>query len=195
MKQSDNKFESELARQYQQSKLNTKAPLALKQQVLLKAARADKENTTNYARHWSLQLAMAASILVLSFIVFMPHFPDSSRHEVAHNIIEFHSIDNTPSASEVTNIAYARLEQEYARNTLLIAAVQKQARLKINLDGSWQLNTCEQNNILLSKELVAMLDKYALLPELPESGMLVSVGFDEGGHIIQIEPKQSSMLC
>lgn len=198
--ESDSHFDSSLARHYQRSKSDAKAPTGIKQNVMLKATREDKDKQFGVSWQGLSQLAFAASICMFVFLLLTPNQPENSLQLANRNIIEFHTIDGTPANSQMTsrasiNIAYAKLEQEYARNTLLIAGVQRQAKLKINGDGSWQLNTCEQHDLLLSGELVAMFDKYQLLPDLAQSGMVVNIGFDNKGHIIQIEASQSSMLC
>lgn len=183
-------FESLLTSHYEKHKKGVKAPPCVKKQVMQKAHLMDRDKNIITTQHWFSQLTLAASVLLLLVFLILPdnssigHFK-GDPNIVNQTYIELHTLD-TPKQSHSKALAYASLEQEYARKNLLASVIQKQARLEINDDGSWLLDTCDDNGIQISRELVAMLDKYQVISSPVNTGVIVSVSFDNRGHITKI---------
>lgn len=194
MNESDNHFDEQLSAHYSKQKRQFKAPIEHKKYVLQKAKRIDKETTTNTSLNWFAPGALAASILVLTYFVLIPQ-PINHIPIVAQNTyIELHTLE-MPDESNSRALAYAALEKEYAQKQMITAVARKPARLEINDDGTWDLETCEDDVIQISKQLISMLKKYDVLNTHFNSGMMVAISFNSDGHITRIDQIENPKVC
>lgn len=194
MSNSDNNFDTQLSSHYNKHKHQFKAPIEHKKHVLQKAKRIDKEVTQNINFNWFTSGALAASILVLTYFVLMPQSINHIPVIAQSTYIEYHTLD-MPQEGYSRALAYAALEKEYAKKQMLTAISRKPARLEINDDGTWDLETCEDEVIQISKQLVAMLQKYDVLNSPFDSGVMVAVSFNSDGHITRIDQLESPKVC
>ena len=194
MQNSDNNFEAKLTEHYQRTKREISAPSDIKRQVLNKARRVDKEPDSMSKLNGFVPIALAASILVLSFILFVPQLISPQNDAPENGIMVLHTLE-VPSKSQSRALAYAHLEKEYAKRQIALTAIKKQAVLQINDNGSWDLEVCDEERIQISNQLVAMMDKYDVLPRSFQSGMSVAISFGVEGHIVQIDELEEPKSC
>lgn len=194
MSESDNNFDGQLSAHYNKQKRHFKASSDHKKQILQKAKRIDKEITPNSSLKWFAPGALAASILVLAYFVLIPQ-PINRIPVVAQNTyIEIHTLD-MPDENYSRAVAYATLEKEYAQKQMITSIARRPARLEINDDGTWDLETCEDEVIQISKQLVSMLKKYEVMNTPINSGMMVAISFNSNGHITRIDQLENPKVC
>ncbi|BDX04900.1 hypothetical protein [Planctobacterium marinum] len=197
MSESQKDFESRLQQQYQRQKQSAQPPESIKRYVLAKARRADKSPGSGLQK--LPMLALAASLLVLAWLVLLPE--RQLKQETQFTVIDYHgleaessgSVDSAPAIQR--RFEYNAAQQRYAYQSQLGNAERKVARLSIQLDGSWQLATCEQNALLISKELVALLQKQQRLPAVLQPEAPMEVLFANDGKILQINQTEAPLLC
>ena len=195
MKQSNKTPDQSLEQLYEQRKAGNPAPLSIKRQLLAKH-HAPSTLMTNFRRLGFV--ATAACTLVLIGLLAIPHI-DNSALMSNSNLVYIHTLeDNTGQLTSPRSIIKEKYTHAYKayiqqRQTFALHH-QKQAKLEL-ANGNWQLKTCDDKTILLSKELIAALTDIHKIDYSLTSGDIVNIAFAQNGIVLSIDASAKPMQC
>lgn len=195
MSSPDKPSDDTLGNLYRQRKATFKAPATIKRQMLLQ-----HQTMINSRQVWRRlgNVAVAASTLLLIGLVYWNHYSlqqrDTNLIAQQFTTIELHSL--APSKqSEVISERYAKHYQEYlAQQTILVLHHKKQAVLH-QVDNGWQLQTCDQQVVQISQDLINALRNIHQIEGTFKTGDNVEMMFDKNGLILGIKPGPKLAHC
>lgn len=192
MSESHDDFERALQQQFQQQKNNVKAPDAIKRNVLAKARRNAGEAQPMFSLVNFQSVAVLASLFVFGWVFWWPTEAPTSHNEMA--MLEYHILETEQPAANARALSYAALS-DLSTNSTLSANNRKHVRLAIKPDGAWQLTSCEDQEILLSRELVAMLQDYERVPVTVSPDKPMDLLLAQDGKVLQLLESEEPLSC
>ncbi|WP_156413625.1 hypothetical protein [Lacimicrobium alkaliphilum] len=93
-----------------------------------------------------------------------------------------------------------RIEQEknyasYMQSQALLNAHHSNNARLVSIDSSWQIETCEQQLIVLTQELVAQMKHLKMLEQSLKQGDQIEIAFDQRGRILTIKARSDGATC
>jgi hypothetical protein len=195
MPNSDKYSDETLNRLYQQRKAQNAAPAGIKRQVLAKHQAA---MTSQQIWRRMTHVAVAASTLLLCGLVFWHHYSwQSVEQEIAttnYTTIELHSLAPSKQSDAISE-RYAKHYNNYlSQQQVLAFHHKKQAVLQQTEDG-WQLQTCDQQIVKVSQDLIDALRNIHQIEGTFKNGDNVEMRFDKSGLILGIKPSAKLAHC
>ncbi|MCF2949912.1 hypothetical protein L0668_17465 [Paraglaciecola aquimarina] len=190
--------EYSLEQLYRKRKSAHMAPASIEKNVRLKQ-KERKEYKPIFQR---IVYVTTAACTLLLFALFSLQKANNSVENTplqvaSNNLVYIHSLDHHPMTSdrEKINSRHAKHYQAYLQQQNTFALHHKKlAALELMANG-WQLKTCDDEVMLISKELVTELGRINQLDEKLTSGDVVSVAFNIDGLILTVEKSDKPMLC
>jgi hypothetical protein len=195
MPNSDKHSDEKLASLYQQRKAQYVAPAGIKRQVLVK-----HQTLLSNQQIWRriTHVAVAASTLLLCGLVFWHHYSwQSMEQQIAtthYTSIELHSLAPSKQSDAISE-RYATHYNDYlSQREILAFHHQKQAILQ-QTDNGWQLQTCDQQVVKVSQDLINALRNIHQIEGTFKTGDHVALMFDKTGLILGIKPSPKLVHC
>lgn len=193
MSESHDDFERALQQQFQHQKKRVKAPDAIKRNLLAKARRNAGSRQPVFSLVNFQAVAVLASLFVFGWIFWWPGDAPSSQPDMA--MLEYHILESEQATANAGALSYGSLSDLATQSSTLLADNRKHVRLAIQPDGAWQLRSCEHNDMLLSKELVAMLQEYKRVPLAVSPDKPFDVLLAADGKIMQLRESTEPLIC
>lgn len=195
MTKPDHNIDATLEQAWQTRKVRAKAPDVIKQQIMAKARRVEKGHNETSMSRWFWQLGAAASVILFFVVFLMPsgNRPLPETDQVTW--LEVKSAHTVDTRKVSIGEELQQIEQHYAQRHQLIAADRQLARLTYSDKDRWTFETCDHQEIILSGQLLAMLQKYELAAPNIQPGTPVFIGFDDEGRITGIDDSRDGLVC
>lgn len=193
MSEQNREFESSLQQHYQRQKAAVNLPGELKKTVLAKAKRVDKSHPRERMGQQLGLWALAATVVVTLYFMIRPTHQSEPQQEVTY--IEYHGFDQTQQLANSNSRSFQDYTQELQDKTQLFQAKRLQARLAVQTNGTWQLETCRDRALHLSQELVAMLQAIDRVPQITQPDTPIDVYLAQNGQVLQIQARDEPMIC
>ncbi|MGO4891695.1 hypothetical protein [Flavobacterium sp. W21_SRS_FM6] len=195
MSNSDNYSDDELKRLYQQRKTQNPAPAGVKRHVL-----AQHQSSINHEKVWRrlTQVALAASTLLLFGLVFWHQYswqnlePQLAAEQ--YTTIELHSLAPRKQSDAISE-RYAKHYNNYLTQQQVLAFHHKKQAVLQQMDDGWQLQTCDQQVVKVSQELINALRNIHQIEGTFSTGDKVEMMFDKTGLILGIKPSAKLAHC
>lgn len=190
---SDNKPTDNLLEQlYTARKQQHPAPSSIKKNVRLKQS-ADRDLKKSLQR--LSYAAVSACTLVLIGLIFV-HQTRFNSPAMQYQIVQLHSLNSeSMTLSDDINQRYAKHYNDYLNSQKNYAQHhQKVATLK-KVDSGWQLETCDQQIVSVSNELLLALSHINKLDTQLNTGDIVDIAFDQSGIILAIQHSGRVLQC
>lgn len=189
-------FEQQMQRAYKQSKKRAFAPSAIRRNVLARAKKESHQPWLQMSRNLAALGGLAVSVVFIGFLFLQQVEPGGESSGKQARFVELHTLGGRVSSQQYAReVHYEQFLADYQQSQLLAKTISQQARLSIREDGSWQLDSCDQKQMVLSRDLVAMLDKHDRLSLSLSPGSIVQVSTSETGLITKIIGLQTPMMC
>lgn len=177
---------------YAKRKRQQTAPASIRRNVLAK--QQDSLGTAYIFRRISY-VAVAASTLLLMSLLLIQQPPETSS-EISYQIVQLHSLgNNTETLTARFKNRYADHYHDYLAQKQTYAAHHKtKASLKL-IDDGWQLQSCDDQVLQLSNELIAALSNIQQIDTMINNGDAVEIAFDQTGIILGITRSGNYLRC
>ena len=192
---SPDKPDNTLKNLYQQRKNQHLAPASIKRAVI-----ARHQSAINTQRVWRRisHVAVAASTLLLCGLVYWHYYVWQVDEPVLattqYTTVELHSLAANKQSADISE-RYAKHYQQYlSQQQVLVMHHKKQAVLR-DKEGDWQLQTCDQQLVKVSKDLINALRNIHQIDENIKHGDSVELRFDKNGIILGISQSKTYMHC
>lgn len=195
MSNSDKYPDEELQRLYQQRKAQYVAPAGLKRHLLTK-----HQSLMSSQKIWRriTHVALAASTLLLfSLVVWHHNTWQSLDQQIAttnYTSIELHSLAPSKQSDDISE-RYAKHYKNYLSQQQVLAFHHKKQAVLQQTEGGWQLQTCEQQVVRVSQDLINALRNIHQIEGNFKTGDQVEMMFDKTGLILGIKPAQKLAHC
>ncbi len=186
--------EIDLTSLYQARKKQYKSPAALKRKVL-KEAMGAKYSTRFFSGFQQVAIA-AGTLLLISLVAIQYYDFNHSQPQLTYTLVEVHSI------GEQENNQYAEISRKYdqhyqqfkQKQALLVSHHSKSAVLN-QMEGGWELVTCDKELLKVSDELVNTLKEMDLIGDTLQAGDNVNIAFNRYGLIVGIHQSKLNKSC
>jgi len=193
---SPNKPSDDLLNQlYRQRKNQHLAPASIKRALLTK-----HQSMLNTQQIWRRigHVAVAASTLLLCGLVYWHYYAwqinEPQISAIQYTTIELHSLAPAKQSDDLTE-RYAKHYSDYlSQQNILAMHHTKQAVLR-QTEGDWQLQTCDQQLVKISPELIKALRNIHQIDEDLKDGDKVELVFDKTGIILGISHSKTYRHC
>jgi hypothetical protein len=175
---------------YANRKLQHSAPASIKRHVLTK--QQDNHSTAYIFKRISY-VAVAASTLLLMSLLLIQH-SDQVSTELKYQVVQLHTLD-TERLSESINNRYADHYKNYLTQQKTYAAHHRTKATLQLMDDGWQLKSCDNEVLQLSKELIAALSNIQQIDTNIGNGDAVEIAFDQTGIILGISRSGNHLRC
>lgn len=180
---------------YRQRKNQHIAPASIKRAVLTK--HQAKLNTQQIWRRIS-HVAVAASTLLLCGLVYWHYYAwqitEPQISGIQYTTVELHSLAPAKQSEDLTE-RYAKHYNDYlSQQNILAMHHTKQAVLR-QTEGDWQLQTCDQQVVKVSQQLIQALRDIHQIDANLKDGDNVELHFDKNGIILSISQSRTYMHC
>lgn len=181
---------------YQQRKSQTKPPHSTRQ-LLLAKARAEQVKPSYNLWNWTLGVSLCAALLVLFQYVGLFHQQWQPTYEVIQ-VHRWHEESQTEELAAVlaekARIEHADNYARYLQGQQIVTAHHKRLARLVNTEDGWGLQTCDQELVLLTAQLVEQLLNSRRLEQQLKKGDEVEIAYDADGRILTIKPA-SKLSC
>lgn len=187
-------FETRISDLYQQRKSKTKSTASMKRQIL---QRAESEPAPHgWFRSFQRVAFAAGTLLLLSLVALQSYEFRQSPNRLVYTSVELHNIDDHQS-QDYTQLSqrYQQHYQDYLQQQALLASHHQKSAILTQFENGWELRTCNQELVKISKELVATLQQMNLINGHFKSGDSVEVVFNVSGLIVGINPNKTMLKC
>ncbi|GAB3013013.1 hypothetical protein [Bowmanella dokdonensis] len=188
---------------YRHRKHRTNAPRQSRDYILAKA-----EDRKAGARlqfnvwNWTLGLSLCAAVLLLFRFVGDYRY-QMQRPTIEAQTVQLHRLNQEQnsllaSISQMKQQTRIELADNYARymdnRELLSTHHSNYARL-MNTEDGWQIETCEQQLLVLTRELVDQMQQRKLFEQDLKRGDQIEIAFDQSGRILAIKGRHTGQSC
>lgn len=179
---------------YQKRKQKHKAPGSIKRAIVL--------NNTQSRLVWPsfnmlAGVGVTASLMLLISLIVMQQSQlnlPPSRTELT--LVEVHSLDKkSQSLAENVQQRHAQHYQNYLKQQQILASHHKKSAVLHLAAEGWELQTCDQELLTISTELVATLQQLNRVDSSLKTGDYVNVDFDRNGLIVGIFQAETLPHC
>lgn len=189
-----NEKSADLNELYQQRKQHYRASASDKRRIM------DSELLSTPWQKWFHrvgQIAIAASTLLLISLVAFEQYklnkPDSAQE---YTLVELHSLEeDAGSLSANMRHKYAQHYNAYLEQQQMFARHHKKSAVLSQFDNGWELQTCDQELVKISDELVEALHRMDTIEMSLKPGDLVDITFDKSGIILGIRRSNRAAMC
>ena len=196
MSESDEQRQQRLSLAYQKHKQRQSAPAAIKRQVMQRARAENQTGWQQSGRNLMTLVGLAMSCAFLAVLSFQYWLPEPTHSTSSLRLVELHTLAPAPNEPQYAKqVSYQQYRAEYLQKQALSMQVQQLARLTIKQDGSWQLARCDNKQLHLSKDLVAMLEQQKRLQASLHNGISVAYSTSAKGLITQIVALDEPLMC
>lgn len=195
MANSDKYSEQKLNALYQQRKAQNPAPTSIKRQVLVK-----NQSVISSQQIWRriTHVAVAASTLLLFGLVYWHHYSwqdDKQQISTMHyTSIELHSLAPSKQSDAISE-RYAKHYNNYLSQQQILAFHHKKQAVLQQMHDGWQLQTCDQQVVKVSRDLIDALRNIHQIEGTFKTGDHVEMMFDKSGLILGIKPSPKLAHC
>ena len=185
--------DSDLNDLYQSRKRRFKSPGAIKRKIM---SHQQPFPTQKWIQRFA-GFTIATGVLVMFGLINLQQFSsDDIPTPVEYQPTAIHTLAAQPtSPRESINSRYAEHYQKYLSQQALIAQHHSRpARLSIQ-DGVWQLETCDEELLSISEDLVAALRDIGQVDNAIKTGDPVEVLFARTGIILGIRATDQQNMC
>ncbi|KXI28098.1 hypothetical protein [Paraglaciecola hydrolytica] len=180
---------------YRQRKNQHSAPASIKRAVL-----AAHQSMFNHRQIWQRigHVAVAASTLLLCTLVFW-HYKlwqtdEPQLSATQYTTVELHSLAAEQQSTAITE-RYAKHYQDYLSQQQVLALHHTKQAVLRQTEGDWQIQTCDQQIVQVSQELITALRNLHQIDGNLKNGDSVELLFDKNGIILGINQSQTYMHC
>jgi hypothetical protein len=181
---------------YENRKRNIHAPGGIKRKMMYEAKQASKGN----AKHWFNRIQYSAFALATLLLVGVVMVQQKQMLDIGtpmrYTSVQLHTLPGQ-TAQDYSHISekYRSHVQAYEQQqAILIAHHSKQAVLRMSPQG-WEMQTCDNEMVAVSSELIARLTLDKLVTPQLKSGDSVNIAFNQAGRIISITPATQPLQC
>ncbi|GAA0856662.1 hypothetical protein [Aliiglaciecola litoralis] len=187
-------FETDVSELYQQRKSRHRATASMKRQTLQQAKTSS--NWTSLVGKFQLVAIAASTMLLFSLVALQSYEIEHLQPKLEYTSVFIHSFDDTTDQdySQIKTMYQQHTEDFVQRKALLASHHQKSAVLSQFAHG-WELKTCDQELVKISKELVDTLTGMDLINSSLKTGDNVQIAFNAKGLIVGIEPAKNVQQC
>lgn len=187
--------ELKISRLYDARKQRYQAPAASKRVVLRHHQASHKASTTWLNRFQMLAIA-SATILLVSLVAINHYSMQHSDAPIKYTWVEIHSMEDE-ATDQFANIRhrYSTLYNDYLQQQHVLLTHHNRNALLSQLDDGWELRTCDNELVKISRELVAQLTQMNLVSDTLKSGDRVNIEFNQSGLIVGIFANKNLPQC
>ena len=184
--------EDSLEQLYTKRKLQHSAPASIKRKVL--AQQQDNQSTVYIFRRISYVAVAASTLLLLSLLLIQQ--PNQVSSELHYQVVQLHSLETkTEDLPDSFKNRYAAHYKNYLAQKQTYAAHHKTKAALQLMDEGWQLRSCDNEVLQLSKELIAALSNMQQIDTNIINGDAVEIAFDQTGIILGITRSGNHLRC
>ncbi|WJG09766.1 hypothetical protein [Aliiglaciecola sp. LCG003] len=187
-------IEQQFSDLYQGRKNKIQSPSSVKRRVLQDANKGSNwYSMLNRFQHVAIA---AGTLLLISLVALQFHQLQNPIEELSYTTVELHSLDGEKGADfgQIRRL-YSQHYNDYLQQKAFLALHHQKSAILQQLDDGWELKTCNQELVKISKQVVETLQKMNLVGMSLKSGDSVQIAFNASGLIVGLHPSKIPLVC
>ncbi|MEP4891304.1 MAG: hypothetical protein ABJV04_14855 [Aliiglaciecola sp.] len=187
-------FETRISDLYQHRKSKIQGTASMKRQLM----QSTQTQSSLYAWFHNFQHGTfaAATILLIGLVAWQSYEWKQSSDTLRYTSVEIHNIDEQQSQDyQHISQQYQQHYQDYLQQKALLASHHQKSAILTQFENGWELRTCDQELVKISKQLIDTLEQMNLINGNFKTGDSVEIAFNISGLIVGIHPNKTLLKC
>ncbi|MDO6694840.1 hypothetical protein Q4574_16200 [Aliiglaciecola sp. 3_MG-2023] len=187
-------FETRISDLYQHRKSKVQATASMKRQLM--QSTESKSKLYGWFSNFQHLTFATATILLLGLVAWQSYELRQSPDTLRYTSVEIHNIDEQ-SSQDYRQISqrYQQHYQDYLQQKALLASHHQKSAILTQFENGWELRTCDQELVKISKQLIDTLQQMNLINGNFKTGDSVEIAFNVSGLIVGIHANKTLLKC